>query len=457
MAKQYNNTGSPSDNIGLTTNGHADESGLISGLTGGLGTALFGDEDSFGQFVNELTGYNSQQREFSQQEYLLDKQNKWNSAAEQMKRAKEAGINPLTAAGSIAGSAGAASVPQVSSATTSAAGGLSALGTAVGSIGSLGAQNDLANAEAENQRSQANKNNAELPFVPVLSHGQYMQMYGNFIQSMKDVGIAEVISGGIAFDLMSGGLQKAIDYLSLCSGIRNVDTQMKNIKADYDLKMKDVESYDLRLNSNLSLQEKQGLQAAANALKLKAETEYQNQINSLNASLPGITLGQSSFITALAWKKGVDSPEFHALENGIYRWTYNSSFGNYKAEAENAYSIAYARKSGENVSDVTYGRIGSAFDMCGRIAGIGTNFLTGLGADLIQSFKYAANDIKNAFARGDAKKVRQELRMVLDNLYDQMDKYPEDAEHCQKLIDDIQTALQLNNKELLDWYKKQND
>lgn len=300
-------------------------------------------------FYNDMMGFTSQEREFEQQMLATKSQNEWNSAQQQMKRAKAAGINPLTAAGGIAGNGTGSVAGAAGSATPS-----TAVADSIRSLGTMHADTALSDAEAQNQRSQASKNNAELPWIPTLSHGQYMQMYGNFIQSMKDVGLSEIQSGGIAFDIMSGGLTKAIEYLSLCSGLRNIDAQIKNVKIQYDLANKDLESYDLRLNSNLSLQEKQGLQAAAAAAKMKAETTFQNQINDLNNQLPGITLGGSSFIAGLAWKKGVDSPEFKALEQGIYNYAYQNSLGSFDADIDTAFSRFYNQAKAKSDVDAAF-------------------------------------------------------------------------------------------------------
>lgn len=103
-------------------------------------------------FWNDITGATSQSREFSQQEYLQDKQNWYNHPINQMARYKAAGINANTAAAGITqGGNESAQAPAVSSNTSGAAQGLSAAGAAAGAvtggIGSLAAAG-LASAQA---------------------------------------------------------------------------------------------------------------------------------------------------------------------------------------------------------------------------------------------------------------------------------------------------------------------
>lgn len=86
---------------------------------------------------NDLMGFTSQSREFSQQEYLQDKMNEYNSPENQMARMRAAGINPNIAAAGIAGSGNeSAQAPAVSNNQNGVANGI---GQAAGAIASLGA------------------------------------------------------------------------------------------------------------------------------------------------------------------------------------------------------------------------------------------------------------------------------------------------------------------------------
>lgn len=127
MSREYNTTG-VSDLI--------DESNDGNGFFGAVGNVI-------GTFWNDITGQTKQQKEFEQQEYLMDKENAYNDPRAQMARLRAAGINPNSAASEIAGQNVSASPAQVSSSGDVA----SALGT-LGGLAALPSQIGLNSANA---------------------------------------------------------------------------------------------------------------------------------------------------------------------------------------------------------------------------------------------------------------------------------------------------------------------
>lgn len=133
MEEKYDPNYSPGDELMPGANSGTDsvdpKTGLLGFLTQLLGGLFHGNTSSFGNFVNEVMGINSQRREFAQQEYLQDKQNDYDSFGSQFDRMISEGVNPNLAAKSLLGGAGTTSnaAPSVPSSNGSAAAGLSSL------------------------------------------------------------------------------------------------------------------------------------------------------------------------------------------------------------------------------------------------------------------------------------------------------------------------------------------
>lgn len=103
--------------------------GLLGVVGQFLGSYLFGNSASLGNFVNEILGVSSQRREFQQQEKLIQEQRDYDAFGSQLDRITSTGVNPNLAVKSLLGgnmqnSAGAPSVP---SSNGSAASGLQAM------------------------------------------------------------------------------------------------------------------------------------------------------------------------------------------------------------------------------------------------------------------------------------------------------------------------------------------
>lgn len=110
---------------------------------------------------NDITGKTSQAKEFEQQEYLLEKEQAYNSEVAKMARMKQAGINPLTAAAGIAGS-NSPQAPQVSSNTSGVANALGALTGGLDSLASAKKLNEEANQVAPLAESSIQTSDAQI-------------------------------------------------------------------------------------------------------------------------------------------------------------------------------------------------------------------------------------------------------------------------------------------------------
>lgn len=129
--RDYNTMGYPNDPLNSNNGSEgyygAGGTGILGFFDDMVGKIFFNDENASSAIMGELTGANAQQREFEQQEYLLEKQWDHDSAAAQMARAKAAGINPNLAAQGIVGGNVSATPATVSSNTQGAAGAANAI------------------------------------------------------------------------------------------------------------------------------------------------------------------------------------------------------------------------------------------------------------------------------------------------------------------------------------------
>lgn len=218
MAKEYN-----------YSNPAADSSSLINRKTGGfslggflddvLNFVSFGDSDFSTDFWNEISGRNSQEREFEQQEYLMDKQNDYNSPVNQMARAKEAGINPNLVAQGVASSNTSATPSSVSSNTQGGAQALQTIASAVSGLAPLA--------------SEINKNNssADLDIAHTITENQSRE---DLIAKLKsDCGLNEANSSFISTQIKYYG--------------REANARITNLYANQDLARQQIQLYQSQI------------------------------------------------------------------------------------------------------------------------------------------------------------------------------------------------------------------
>lgn len=371
----------------------------------------------------------AQEEEFGQQMAYQEWMNDYNTPQHQMERMIAAGINPNTAAAGIAGAGNqAAPVSAPNSAIGAGAAGMSAaagvgeaLNNAADIAGNKVAQFAKLGLEKENLRAST----AQLLEQAGLNHWEAMSI-SELLPDMK----AE---------------KKADIYLKIAER-EKVIQEYQNLTVEYDKKWQEIEE----IKQNVVYLKQLGDVAQATEQEILARTKEQEvknwfaeedkklwQNHGYRMDDPIDCSLRNSMING---KTDAAATIGQAIETGSNR----AALGSLSAESEFAYTIANARKNGENASDVAYGRIGSMADLCGRIADLGADGILNLGQDITNWAK----------SRRKAPEIRSELTMVLSNAYDQLENYPDDAERLNKVITDINCALSLSNKELVDWYNK---
>lgn len=252
------------------------DTGLLGGVDNFLGWALFGDEKSSSQLFGELTGYNSQQREFQQQEYLQDKQNLYNLPANQMQRMKDAGINPNTAAAGISqGGNESAQAPQVSTNTQGAAQGLNAAAGAVSSLGQLSSINELNQSQADLNNAQANESRSLLG----IKRGLYLAQTQ---EALEAAGLSHHQGIAFAIENVFRGESLLLDIAAKRFQLPILRQTFRNLQKDYDIKVQQIKNMEqdiIESGHRINLMDAQALRERKTAMKIEAETWYQNAIN----------------------------------------------------------------------------------------------------------------------------------------------------------------------------------
>ena len=225
-----------------------------------LGNFLGGLLTIPGKIYNDITGQTSQNKEFEQQEYLMDKQNEYNTPVNQMARMKAAGINPNTAAAGIAGTGSTSAQP--SAVNTNTGGVANAIGSAAGLLGAVGSSSsDLANANRTNE---------------LLEH-EKRKMIADTTLALEEAGLSHwsALSMGVRLPLMTANDQ-ADFYLKLAN-IGETKQRYKNLLAEHDNIVAELNEIISRTKLNISEAEVNEAQKALiqeNARWQKAENDF---------------------------------------------------------------------------------------------------------------------------------------------------------------------------------------
>lgn len=371
--------------------------------------------------------------EWSQQMMATMYQNWYNSAPEAMKRATQAGINPFVAASGIVGNSNQVASPPPSTPASRVPDMLSSAASMLGSTG--GAFGNVASSIATLAKLRSEINNLDqntasefekMGFTKLQSKALSVQL--KYLDSREQIGVWQALA----------------DFDKTKQEYRNLYAQHANILKQYDEILANIEL----------IRQQEG--------ELKAREQYEYAMKGKIEEETRFIKADNDFFELHHYRLGTpvyDSLRDMMVSDGTFNLEeYGNLVGGYEskvsglvedarlsAQENHVFAIESSRQKGKNLADEIYGRIGSPADFAGRIAKMGTDLIKGV-----------VDKSSNLFKSGKASDIRKELRMMLDNAYDAAEKYPEDAAHYNKVINEIQAALMLNNKELLDWWKKSN-
>lgn len=317
-----------------------------------------------GNFVNgvynDLTGTTSQQREFAQQEYLIDKQNEYNLPTNQMQRMRDAGINPNIAASGIAGLGAQSAQPsQVNSNVGGVAQGLDAVGgvadsvaNSVSTYGKLKPEIDnlesitnANNASARESDANADRTNALIPF-------EKAEFIGKVSSLLTTSGIPEVVAA-LAGATASDGVDSIIKILKTPDQCRRYDLEMDLLDSQINLenqRFAEIQKHIKEMDGHISLMDMQ--------------RQYQEALRNHEQTLNGIDKKRKELYDVY-WSDDVmavgkmilDNYGQDAFDSWLqvgYDMSYWSSKGSYDAEAEAAYEKAFNAYKASRDVDVEF-------------------------------------------------------------------------------------------------------
>ena len=346
--------GFPSNDRVLPNSTDPDTGNSSLGSAGDFMSGTFADPNGIvGGLYNDIMGLTSQQREFAQQEYMTDKQNRFNSEQERMKRAKEAGINPLTAAGGIAGSGSSGVAAAGGSASPT---GIGDLANAASSIAGL--PSEIAQRGAAAEQSLAVARNADR-----LADAQILKDAASSASLLTAAGVPEIAAMELGLSLARNGLQGFSAAFNADNYCRKFDLEMDEIDALINSENQRFES--LQQQSNLYRSEAQLANERAmheNILKQydQKKLEIAKQYEAMFADSD--TLQQ--FI--LAQKFGVDSPEYKAYMGFLQDKFYNQSKGQFDADIDTAFSRFYNQAKAKADVDAAFAPYLKKIDVLGN-------------------------------------------------------------------------------------------
>ena len=389
MAKQYDTGGifGPGGFDPFNSENLGKGSPFSDSLNFGFNT-FFG-ENVFSNFFAELSGYSSQQREFEQQEYLMDKENEYNTPAAQMARLKAAGINPQLAAAGIAGAPNVSASPaQVASNAAGAAQGLNAAMNAVG-----------AGVDAVYKLTSAKKMEHEID-----------QIDADTEKSLTELGFTKLQSRALGIQLKYMDYKERMSCYQVLANFATTKAQYHNILAEHN---KIIEECN-------TLIAQQGLMASeqavneAQAKKIDEETRWQKLQNDFfvdNGYIAGSPMFEA-LRDAIVNGKSIDIDGIGDLVAGYEgKVQFVKSNAEQQAVENHAYNIAY--ESGRAAYDFDWNspskslpefldkKVGQIHSM---VNGFCKNFVIGL---------------KNGFS--DGKSEKQILRDSFVNYKQQLD------------------------------------
>lgn len=233
---------------------------------------------------NDWMGFTSQSREFSQQEYLQDKMNLYNTPLNQMKRMKEAGINPNTAAAGISqGGNESVQAPAVASNQGGVAQGVSSAASMISGLGEVAqVASVISKNQAETDNLQANTKST----LDLLSANKGLIRMQTYL-AYKNAGVADLTAKSLEIENTYRGENMLLDIAAKRLQLPILRQTFRNLRKEYDLKVqtiKNLEQEVLESGSRISLNEAQAFAQRKLGLQLEADTWYQNQINQTMAN-----------------------------------------------------------------------------------------------------------------------------------------------------------------------------
>lgn len=386
-------------------------SGLYGQGSGFSDYGTFGAVPWLQQLWDDLTGFNSQQREFEQQEYLLEKEQAFADPAYQISRYKAAGVNPYAVGGSVSGNSPAA--PAVSNSGSQGAAALGSLASILGTV--FAGSEQLANANQTNTLLEYRANQIQV------------ETFEKMMAATNNYWLSKSISTMLPYQTA----QAQQEFYLRMYEFPKVKQEIKNLEAEHDKIYAEIDVLDQSAN-----------ELEKRALKEQEDARYQKAINdTLEKWHYDLSQGDPLMNALVHCLLEGDYSEAEKIASGVETYHNRIGKGEQSAISEFAYDIDYARQNGKNVSDEYYGRFGSPADLAGKVASLGTRLITNVGQKVVDAFK-----------RNDVDDVRKYYTEALNAAYKNQKEHPDNRAN-DSVIQALQAVLMMNDDELMKWYE----
>lgn len=244
----------------------------------------------------------------------------WNSAPEQMARAKEAGINLNTASGAIAGNGTSGAAPaEPQSQQGAAANTLEKIAGAAGSIGNAGAAISQAKSAAALVPSAINLNEQ------------------NAAAALAAAGFDEAQTAGILIDNKYKDMQNIAGLTIKQQEAQKMEAEWNYIGKQLDYLQKEIDSYDERIKASIELQEKQALLAEKQAKESEMHAEEMRLHNDFFSRYGYDSNSPTDVALRNVWEQEGNSPRYQGLLKAAYNIHYQMASGSSNAAAESSW------------------------------------------------------------------------------------------------------------------------
>lgn len=284
-----------------------------------------------------------QSKEFAQQVSLQQMQNEWNSEQEKMRRSKEAGINPATAAANIAGdSAPSAGAPNSSS---GAGASLPSAIDAANNAASVVTDIPLKRSQAKANDSTANLNNENAGQVKPLANAEIASKMGKLAKDYEECGLDSIAAAAASIVIGSGDYSTVLHILQSDEKIRGYERKMNLLKEQIRVENRKWKELESQVYLNQALEG----EATANENYLAAKEQHEQVLQRLDELQEQIMNGMradpywSEFQAGwnIASKYGTDSEQYRNYMTFTKDFWYNRQKGYNQAEIEDIYDKVF--------------------------------------------------------------------------------------------------------------------
>ena len=331
-------------------------------------------------YVGSYHDADIRREDFAQRMFMMTEQNNWSSAQEQMKRAKAAGINPLTAAAGIAGTDLGSSIP--SSGVGYTGSDTDRINSVLNAVnGTLGAVSDVGNAITGGQSSLA-----DAAFKRATQDPTIEKLRSDASSAFEKAGLDKIQAEIAGYTLKYADENAILDMQTKRVNIRRISQEYANLKAEHYNILKEYD--DIEANIALKYSEKEVAEAtrakiAEDTRWIKAANDFwdshgflrdSNSNDSIIADLVANGIDPEPYMSSWISSAGrISGAVAHAEQVEITNSTYDRYIEQFRAEndykrSDNVYQFltsfvqSYSRSDIKQFREICDNQIDALFD-----------------------------------------------------------------------------------------------